>query len=192
MSSAVQICSNALLMLGSQPINSLAEDPNQATSDRELAAANLWPQVRNSMLRAHPWNCATRRLVLTPDSAAPAFGWNQQFLLPGDWLRTLGVTEGGCRIDFRCEGGRLLANTSQLELLYIWRNENPATWDAILIEAATCAMAARLAIPITNDRQKKVEMESNLLRVMQQARAVDGQDSPPEEFGDAPFLLARF
>lgn len=91
MSSAVQICSNALLMLGQKPINSLAEDPTQATSERELAAANLYPQVRNAVLRAHPWNCATRRVKLTPDSATPAFSWSYQFLKPGDWLRTLQV-----------------------------------------------------------------------------------------------------
>ncbi|WP_223621177.1 hypothetical protein [Lysobacter sp. ESA13C] len=192
MSTAVQICSNALLMLGDKPINSLSEDPNQATSDRELAAANLYPQVRNATLRAHPWNCATKRVVLSPDSQTPAFDWAYQFLLPGDWLRTLGVSEGGCRIDFRAESGRILADSSSLELLYIYRNENPATWDSLLVDAVTTAMAARLAIPVTNDRAKKVEMEGALLRLLQQARGVDGQDSPPEEFGDSPFLLARF
>lgn len=192
MSSAVQICSNAMLMLGQKPINSLAEDPTQATSDRELAAANLYPQVRNAVLRAHPWNCATRRVTLTPDSTPPAFSWSYQFLKPGDWLRTLQVGEDGCPEKFLDEGGRLLCNTNVLNLVYIWRNENPATWDSMLIDAMSAAMAARMALTLTGDLEKKNSAEAAYKLLMQQTRTVDGQDEPPLDFNDSPLLLARF
>lgn len=192
MTSAVQICSNALLTLGAKPINSLAPDPQQATSDREQACANVYPMVRDSVLRSHPWNCATKRVVLSPDEAAPAFDWEYQFRLPGDWLRTLSVGEAGYEIPYRIEGARILADTNVLRLKYIWRNEAPATWDSLLVDAVTAAMAARLAVTITADQGKKQEFERALLAIMRTARAVDGQEEPPKTLGDFPLLQARF
>lgn len=191
MSSAVQICSNAMLMLGQKPINSLAEDPTQATSDRELAAANLYPQVRNAVLRAHPWNCATRRVTLTPDSTAPAFSWDYQFLKPGDWIRTLQVGEDKCPEPYLAEGGYILLNSNVLRLVYIWRNEEPATWDSMLIDAMTAAMAARMALTLTGDVDKKTDAERVYATLMKQARTLDGQDEPPQDFVDSPFLTVR-
>lgn len=191
MSTAVQICSNALISLGQKPINSLPGNPDQASSDRQLAAVNLYPTVRDSVLRSHPWNCATKRIVLSPDSAAPAFGYAYQFQLPGDWLRTISVGEEGCEDDFKIEGRKLLCDNSVVRLRYIWFNDNPATWDALLIDAMTAAMAARLAVPVTGDQGKKVEFERALLAVLKTARAVDGQEVPPETLGNFPLLAAR-
>lgn len=191
MSTAVQICSNALLSLGQAPINSLPGDPAQASSDRQLAAVNLYPTVRDSVLRSHPWNCATRRVVLSPDSAAPSFGYAYQFQLPGEWLRTISVGEEGCEDDYKIEGRKLLCDNSVVRMRYIWLNDNPATWDALLIDAMTAAMAARLAVPVTGDQGKKVEFERALLAILKTARAVDGQEAPPETMGDFPLLQAR-
>lgn len=192
MLSDVQICSNALLQLGQKPINTLAGDPAQATTDREQACANLWPTVRDSVLRSHPWNCAIKRVVLSPDSAGPAFGYDYQFLLPGDWLRTLEVGSGGVPIDYRMEGGRILADATVLQLTYLYRNENPAAWDALLVDAMTASMCARLAVAMTGDQGKKVEFERQLLAILRTARAVDGIEDPPSTLGDFPLLQARF
>ena len=88
----VSICSNALLMLGGQPINDLSEN-----SDRARLASNLWPAVRNYVLRRHPWNCAVKRVALAPDLTPPAFDWAFQFTLPPDFMRVLAVGEAGAR-----------------------------------------------------------------------------------------------
>lgn len=188
MSTAVQVCSNALLSLGAQTINSFED-----LSDRQRAAANLYPVVRDSVLRSHPWNCAIKRVVLSPDSAAPAFGYSYAFSLPGDCLRPLSVGEDPCReFDFAVEGGKLLCDESVVYLRYVYRNEEPATWDALLTRAMTSAMAAILAVPVTGDLSKKTEAERELLAVMRTARAVDGQDEPPQTMGDFPLLSGRF
>ena len=61
MATAVSICSNALLMLGDNPINSFDESATPGGLDRARIADNLWPSTRNSILRSHPWNCAIKR-----------------------------------------------------------------------------------------------------------------------------------
>ena len=187
MATSVSICSNALLMLGAQTINDLDED-----TDRARLAANLYPQVRDEMLRAHPWNCAVKRVVLSPDQAAPAFGYAYQFTLPSDWMRTLSVGDYGAEIDFRSEGRRILADTDTLKLRYVFHNTNEGTWDAGLVEAVTLAMAARMAYAITQSASLEQTRLQELEMALKRARAIDGQDDPPETFDDNRLLGSRY
>jgi len=183
----VSICSNALLMLGSQPINSLTEN-----TDRARLASNLYPAVRNYVLRRHPWNCAVKRVALAPDVAEPAFDWAFQYTLPADYMRTLSVGEAGAEVPFKIESGKLLCDDNPVLLRYIWRNENPATWDDMLVWGVTMSMKAVFAYPVTQSASLEQVVESALKDVLKQARAVDGQDDTPDALGDSPLLASRF
>jgi len=185
--SPVTICSNALLMLGAQPINDFNED-----SDRARLASNLYEPVRNYVLRRHPWNCAIKRVALAPDVATPVSDWAYQYTLPSDYMRTLAVGEAGCEIEFKIESGKLLCDDNPCLLRYVWRNENPATWDDMLVWGVTVSMKAVFAYPITQSASLEQLVEDALKDVLKQARAVDGMDDTPETFGDSPLLNARF
>lgn len=184
--SAVTICSNALLDVGAQTISSFEED-----GDRVTIVANRWESVRDAVLRSHPWNCATKRVVLAPDVGAPEFDWKYKFSKPGDWLRTLSVGERGEEVAFKDESGKILADVAVLRLRYIWRNDVPASWDAMLAEAMTKAMAAAIAYPITQSAALAEGKAKEFAQFMRQVRAVDGQDEPAETFGDYRLLSAR-
>lgn len=186
---AVSICSNALLMLGSQTINDFED---QLNLDRAKLCANLYPTVRDDMLRSHPWNCCVKRIVLAPDAAAPAFGYEQAFEMPADLLRVLEVGASGCQIDYLVEGRSIQADTTVLELRYIFRNVIESTWDANLINVVTQAMCAALAYPITQSTSKQAGEEQKLEQVLRRARAVDGQEDPPQTLGDERLYSARF
>lgn len=188
MSSAnpVSICSNALLRLGGKAIASFEEPSTPAGQ-----CANLWPTVRNKLLRAHPWNCATKRVILAPMAEAPAFDFQYQFQLPSDWLRTLQVGKKDCPIPFRQEGRRILANVTQLPLVYIWLNDNPGTWDDALVDVAELKMMAVLAYPVTASTTLRDTCFQEAAMAEKMAKAVDGQDEPPEELGGSELLEAR-
>lgn len=184
--SAVSICSNALLLLGDKPIDSF-----DVNNDRTRLVANLYTMKRDRVLRSHPWNCATKRVVLSPDTETPAFGWSYQFQLPGDWLRTLSIGNDGAEDDYAIEGRAVLMDTNVCRLRYIFRNEVEATWDALLIEAMTQVMVAALTYPITKSTTKQATEEEIVKRVLKEARAIDGQEAPPETLGDFPLLANR-
>ena len=148
--------------------------------------------MRNYVLRRHPWNCAVKRVALAPDVALPAFDWAFQFTLPNDYMRTLSVGEAGAEIEFKIESGKLLCDEYPARLRYIWRNENPGTWDDMLVWAMTVSMKAVMAYPITQSASLAQVVDDALKDVLKQARAVDGQDDTPETFGDTPLLNARF
>lgn len=189
MATGVSICSNALLMLGSQTINDFAD---QLNLDRAKLCANLYPTVRDDILRSHPWNCCIKRAVLAPDSVTPAFGYQQSFELPADFLRVLEVGTSGCQIDYLVEGRTIQANTTVLELRYVYRNLVESSWDANLINVVTQAMCAALAYPITQSTAKQAGEEQKLEQVLRRARATDGQEDPPQMLGDERLLASRF
>lgn len=185
--SAVQICSNASLSLGGGAISDFAEG-----TPRALLAAQLYPSVLETTLRDHTWNCAIKRVNLSPESTTPAFDWSFQYVLPSDWVRTLGVGERGAEDDYLSEGRRILANVNPLRLRYVFLNDVPATYDASLVQALELAMAAKMAYAITkstSERDSRFQLYQNFIK---RARAIDGQDDPPQTLGDAPLLQARF
>lgn len=189
MATGVTICSNALLMLGSQPINDFADQTNL---DRAKLCANLYPMVRDDLLRSHPWNCCIKRAVLAPDSVAPLFGYSHAFELPADFSRVLEVGNSNQQIDYLVEGRAIQANTTVLELRYVSRNEVESTWDAHLVALATQAMCAALAYPVTQSTAKQAGEEQKLELMLRRARAVDGQEDPPQTLGDERLYASRF
>ncbi|UZD96268.1 hypothetical protein LOY64_04470 [Pseudomonas corrugata] len=189
MATGVSICSNALLMLGAQTINDFND---QVNLDRAKLCANLYPTNRDMLLRAHPWNCCVNRIVLAPDAVAPAFGYDHAFELPADCLRVLEVSENGLQIDYLVEGRRIQANTTVLELRYIFRNEVENTWDSQLIDLMTMKMAAVLAYPITQSTSEHATRNQEFEQALKVAKAVDGQEDPPQTLGDERLYSARF
>lgn len=182
----ISICAAALLELGDQPIASFTEATQRAT-----LCANLYPAERLDMLRAHPWNCAKKRTVLSPLSEAPAFEWGYQFALPGDLLRILQVGYDGQPEDYIVENGRILARSNVLRLVYV-ADINEGGWDAALVRAMTKRMAAVLAYPITKSASLAQEKVSEAELAFKRAKAVDGQEEPPESWDDSSLLAARF
>lgn len=186
MTSSVSICSNALIRLGDKPISSFTDGTDAAN-----ACANLYPTVRDAMLRAHPWNCATKRVVLAPLSTPPAFDYAYQFQLPSDWLRSIQIGPRDCELDFTIEGQRVLTDANTLALVYIFRNVIESTWDDTLVEVITAKMTSVLAYPITQSASMQQVMESQFQMAFKQAKAVNGQDDRDETLGDFPLLANR-
>ncbi len=182
----VSICSNALLLLGDNPIAGFDED-----TDKARLASNLWPSARDQVLRRHPWNCAIKRVVLSPDTVAPAFDFTQAFTLPSDWLRTLSVGEIGERPRYKIEGRKILMDERVCKLRYVFRNENPATWDSMLVWAMTQVMRSLFAYPITQSGSLEELIDRVLVQLLREARTVDGQEDEPDAFDESPLLAAR-
>lgn len=187
MTTAVSICSNALLMLGDNPISSFDE-----SNDRARLASNLWPTARDYVLRSHPWNCATKRVVLSPETTTPAFDWTQQFLLPGDCLRVLSVGLDGERPSYKVEGGKILMDDTICRLRYIWRNETPASWDSMLVWGMTVSMRAIFAYGIAQSATLEQVIDQALREVLRKARATDGQEDEADALDHSPLYEARF
>jgi hypothetical protein len=183
----VSICSNALLLLGANPINDLSEN-----LDRARLASNLFPTVRDAIIRSFPWNCCITRVVLSPEVTAPAFDWAFKYTLPSDFVKVMSVGELGYEEEFRIEGRELFTDANPCYLRYVFQNTNVGSFDAGLVRVLTLAMAASMAYGITQSTSLKQDLDQQLQLALRQARAVDGQDDTPETFGDFRLLASRF
>lgn len=186
MATDVSMCSNALLMLGDDAIADFNEDNKRTT-----LCVNLYPQVRLAVLRSHPWNCAIKRDLLAPDALAPLFDFAYQYSLPSDWSRTLQIGERGCEVDHKSEGRKILANVNPLPIRFVFKNLVEATYDDMLVHGISLTMKAALAYPLTKSASLASAALKDAMDYMKTCRAVDGQDDPPETFGDFPLLQAR-
>ncbi|WP_439587495.1 hypothetical protein [Hydrogenophaga sp.] len=189
MATDVEICSSALLLLGDKPIASFADGTPRAS-----ICANTYSLAKADILRKHNWNCATKRVILSPESTPPAFDWKYQFARPNGWLRTIQVGYQGQMLDYAIEGIRIMANTNVLPLVYV-ANVPEGEWDSLLTMVMVKRMEMDLAYPITKSTSLrdslKQEFYANGVGVLAQAKTIDGQENPPEDWGDSPFLQVR-
>lgn len=191
--SDILICSTALLELGSRPINSFDED-----SEGARLCANLYGPVRDEMMRSHPWNFAKARIVLTPVVDKPAFGYANKFLLPADYLRVIEVNgirspDGvGFPPGYAIENGYILADVDSINLRYVFRNQNPASWDSAFVRVMILAMKKTLAYSITRDAGAVANSNQEWAISMRTAKQTNGMEIPSQQIDGNSFIEARY
>lgn len=158
-------------------------------------AANLllinYESVRDAMLRAHPWNFATTRATLAPNSTTPIWGDGSNFFpLPSDCLRVLG-TDDPYDV-WSVEGGQLYYNDTTVNISYTQRITDPNRFDALFIEAYTTMLAITICPPLT-DSDTKLE---SLMEIYEKlnlplARSINGQEVGNRIFTATNFLDVR-
>ena len=171
MASIVDICNSALNQIGASNIIDLTEDSKAARICNQRFAF-----VRDSVVRAHPWNCLTTRASISPDAETPAFEFSQQFTLPTDpfCLRVLQLSDTD--ILYKIEGRKLLCNESTIEMIYIGRVLDGNQYDLLLTETIAAALAADLAYPLVGSSALTSNMYSLYQNKLTEARFVDATE----------------
>ena len=169
MASVVGICNIALSNIGDEKISSLTDN-----NDRARACDLRYEDTRDSVLRAHPWNCATTRVELAVSTDAPVWGFTYKYALPSDCLRVLDVYD--YTVPFSIEGRFLLTDNSTAKLKYIARIVDPNVYDILLQQAIGIRLAAEIAEALTGRTELKEEMYQKYLLVLSVERAVVSQD----------------
>jgi|TARA_R110000822_G_scaffold73164_3_gene175811 hypothetical protein len=194
MSSEVDICNTALNMIGASNIISLTEDSKSA----RLCNQRYEP-TRDSVFRAHPWNCLIKRVELAADTVAPAFEWSYAYTLPSDCLRVLQEQYLDCV--FKVEGRKVVTNDSSFRLIYIGRITDPNEYDKLLEDALAQRMAAEMAYPLVASAALSTNMFQMYEMKLKEARFVDATEGMPgsmDQVGDYgsieanTFISSRF
>jgi hypothetical protein len=193
--SETQICNLALVRIGTAQIGALTEANKRAES------CNLhYGPTRDAVLRAHPWNFATRRAELAQqDAPHPTFEFAYKYPVPDDFLKLIrtdleaaGCTEG---IDYRLETDGealcLMSNEAAHFIEYTARVTNVGLFDALFVDV----LAARLAAEICPYIVDNAALAGKLLEVydakLREARGVDAQEGIPRDITANAWLMSR-
>lgn len=172
--SVTSICNSALNQIGASNILNLTEDSKAARICNQR-----YDFIRDSVFRAHPWKCLTRRVLLAPDADKPAFEFDNAFTLPTDpyCLRVLNLRYHD--IPYRIEGRKILCDEDRVELIYLARITDASQYDSLLVETLTAAMAADLAYPIVGSNTLAQTMRVMYEDKLKEARFVSATEGTP-------------
>lgn len=152
MSDAVKICNAASVLIGAGVIQSLEDD-----TDLSRIFANLYPQLKSSIMSRYPWRFLMDSFYLTRQMASPIRGWKYQFQIPGEAL------SGAPHAIFYNKGAKMGASTYQISGRYVL-TDMPEVWAEMVIDRkegewpsyfqmlVVYALAANVALAVTDQQ----------------------------------------
>ena len=189
MPSKVDICNEALNLLGANTISSLTEATTTA-----VLCNRIYDTEVDYLLRQHNWNVAVREANLAAVVGTPVVGWLYKFLMPTDpyCLRVLNVYDtADDDQDFQCRGRHIYADVSAIDILYIGRVTDPNEFDSMLMKTLVALLAYRLAFPVTRSTETATTMFTAFRNSLADAMSVDSQEGTPEQIQSEDLLDAR-
>lgn len=181
MPSWTSILNTSLLWLKQRTVqNYLSTTDNAAIEFRRV-----YEQARDTVLAAHPWNCAMELASLDADATAPAFGFTYAYTLPTDpWCLRVWQLDYDTHDDakWKVRGRKIHTDESApLKIEYIARRTDPAEFSPHLADTMSACIAERLAITLTGSESKRQAMEEKYGDYLRNARTFDGQEGTPDE-----------
>lgn len=182
MPGVTNIVNVGLRRIGATPIVSLTDGSASAN-----AANDVYTEIRDDMLRQHPWNFATFRVKLAQSSTAPVFEFDFAYPLPSDWLRTISVHNndaGHSTVIYKMENvanvRSIVASSDQLWLRYVAQITDPNLMPPDFRTALSNSIGRDLAVPLSSSNTLEEIMSRKVDRAMARARSADAMGGFPE------------
>lgn len=181
--SKIGLISKALILLGEEPLQSLADNRYGAT-----VGSNVFELFYENELQSGSWRFAHKKRTLALLVDEPLNQWKYAFQLPTDMLLPRGVWPHGT--PYEIYGEHLYTDCNAVDLEYIFKpdvNKMPAYFALLM----TYYLAKSMAKPITESdaHEKKWSKEYNIQR--DRAQYADAQGRPAQEVVDSPFTDIR-
>jgi hypothetical protein len=198
MPSVVEICNEAMDLLGAATITALTENSKEAR-----LCNRRFETVRDAVLRSHPWNTAISRAEIAKDSTAPAFGFSYQYTLPTDpyCLRVLSfwnsnvdseIAAYDSQVMYKIEGRKILSDEGTCKITYIGRITDTEQYDAMLSNTIAHRLAAETAYAITGSTTVAQQMQALYEQRLREARSMDAMEGYPDKIIADDFVNIRF
>lgn len=193
MVSEVSICNQALAHIGAEAlIESLSENTEEARFSNIYYAS-----ARDSLLRGHQWNFATRYVKLAKIGTAPT-RWTYQYAYPADAMNAIEIvnTVDKVKIDFEiindgASGRYIVTEQDDAELRYTAAVTDPTVFDPGFVEILSWAIAYRIAEPLTGNSDKKGEALKIYQAMYASYAGRDADEGIEDPAADPSWLKAR-
>lgn len=185
MASKTDIANRALSKLGEPWIANIDTTNTKAAN----TIRRMYDIVRDAVQTSYPWNFTVTRAQIAKDASAPAWGYDNRYTIPSDFLALLEVKNNP---EYRLERGYILTDEgSPIYIKYIARVTDSGAFDPLFVEAFAARLAYEACEEITESNTKKEILAQELRAVIAEAYASDAIQDPPLKLADDTWLLAR-
>ena len=183
MASKLDLISNALILIGDKPLNSLDESTRRA-----VVGVNLYDNIKEDELTKFKWSFARQKAQISQTTTTPTNEFQYEYQLPTDMLKPLFVDPS---IMYRLYGDKLYTNSGgPLYADYI-ANVSESFFSPSFAKLMEYALAEAFAMGIRDSAAARDEMSKKYLKQAQAARFDDAQQQPQETLQSRPFIDAR-
>jgi hypothetical protein len=184
MATDIDMCSNALLLIGEEAISSFTQAGHGAT-----VAANLYSDTYKSLLAEHPWTFALKevflsRLTQTPDDET---GYQYAFQIPTDSIRIWSLMPNH---NYAIVGTLIYSNQSEILCRYIYEIAE-SLLPAHMVKAIEYKLASEFSVAITEDFNKASYYEQKYMMAISKAKSIDSQNYPNVAIQHQPLVDVR-
>lgn len=142
MTTKTDIANQALSLIGADSISSFEENTSTARRIR-----TVYDTSRKALLRLHLFQCAVKRIKLSPLATQPEFGYAYQYQLPDDLIRIINTNTE----DYVVETDRLLSNSMLQTQINTLGVGNKAYLTYAAMDADKANITTKSKITVTND-----------------------------------------
>jgi len=197
----IRICSDALLMLGANPISSFTEG-----TDESNICDRLYPDIKIRTLTMYDWSFSFKKTQLARLVTTPTNEYKYEYQLPSDIIgRPNAVYDSDDvgappRREYRLMGDKLLTDYEKVYIDYQY-NVPEYSLPHYFVQLLKYQMAWHLAMPITDQVDKSdywrtiaegTPGENGRGGYMRQAMNIDGQGNPTNAIQDFSLINVRY
>jgi len=184
MPTSIDIASNALILIGDEPISSFS-DPGSGAQ----AAANIYPETYRQVMSEHPWSFAFKEQQLSRLSQQPdkLTNYKYAFQIPVDLIRLWAIFP---QSNYTIVGKYIYSNESDLLARYIYKVDETELPPHV-VKTIEYRLASDFAMLVTESQTKAEFFESKYRDMLASAKSIDSQSRPQEPIIDSPFIDVR-
>lgn len=189
----LKLYNKALRHLGERKLASLTENREPARYLNDEYSDTVYQALRGGL-----WNFATRAIEIDSNSSIiPAFGYQEAFQKPADWVRTSLVSTSETfdppLRNYRDQGGYWLANADTLYVRYVSSllAQYIYLWPVDFAEYVGVALANKISTRITQDANLVQTIEKREKEFWKRAQANDAMDEPPQPWPLGTWTTSR-
>lgn len=199
MASQTDICNQALILIGDDPIVSIDDKSKQA---RTLKA--IYDMQRQAELRANRWKFSLTRSLLPAQTNNPAGSpFSYSYALPTSCLKVIdvnGIRQSLGSIDYRSgmeklydfQGNVLLTNfTAPITLHFVQDVTVTTQFDALFVVAFSALLAWKASYSLAQSATVTSQCEKFYRRRIVEAKMQDAIEKLPEGIADDSWVLSR-
>lgn len=183
--SSISIASNALLLLGHEPIASFTEGTAGAT-----IAANLYENSYLAVLSNHRWRFATKTEQLARLTETPNNDYKYAYQLPSDLLYLQAINSGSTDM-YNVYGSKLYTNEETVKADYTYRVDEDKL-PPYFTKMLEFYLASQFALSLTGDMQKGEYFSRFYLNEIKRAKYADSTQQPQNLFVGSSYVEARY